>query len=490
MACRLETSNPGCGYIIVEGRRSIGGTWDLFRYPGIRSDSDMYSYAYAFRPWSSEQRIASGETIRTYLRQTVDEYGLERRIRFGHRVEMVEWSSADRRWVATGTKAQTSDDDGERVPFQVSCKFLVTCTGYYDYSQGYRPDINGQDTFRGEIIDPQFWPAGFDYTGRRVLVIGSGATAVTLVPAMAAAAEHVTMLQRTPTYVFARPMTDAPTAFLKRWIGRNWATYLARVRHVLVQWLSVHAARAFPRALGRLLRRHMAARLRSGSGPDIDVNLHFNPPYAPWEQRLCMSPDGDLFEALKSGRASIITGRIDRFTPTGVRLVSGESIDADIVVMATGLKLQFLGGIELRIDAKPVVPTELISYRGMMFRNVPNWVTMSGYTAASWTLRVDLVSEYVSRLLRLMADRNAEVAVPTSDAPPAPTESIVTNLRAAGYVQRAIAHLPRQGRRAPWRNSDDYLRDYFDIKHGPIEDGVLDLRVDVDTTPRKTLNRV
>lgn len=461
-ACHLRMKNPDHSFAIIEGREAIGGTWDLFRYPGIRSDSDMYTFGYGFKPWVEDQDIATGDAILRYLEETVDEYELRPAIRFGHRVANVSWSSADTRWVADLRRAS----DGSSL--QISCDFLLTCTGYYDYERGHLPQFEGFDDYQGEVAHPQHWPQDLDYAGKRVLVIGSGATAVTIVPAMAESAAHVTMLQRSPTYIFSRPAEDAIARKLRRHIPDRAAHTLTRAKNVGMQWLLYTVARKRPDWMRRQLRK-MAG---EAVGPDVDVDVHFKPRYEPWDQRLCLIPDGDLYAALRQRKASIVTDTVERFTATGVRLGSGTEIEADIVVPATGLEIQFLGGMTMDVDGERIDGRELVSYKGMMFSNVPNWAHFLGYTAASWTLKVDLTADYVSRLLGHMRKHGHVTVTPRLDGS-IETEPIMTKLSKSGYVKRARDRLPRQGLALPWRNADSYVRDYAAIKWGRIDDGVL-----------------
>ena len=461
-ACHLRTQHPDHTFAILESRAALGGTWDLFRYPGVRSDSDMYTFGFSFRPWVDDRDIATGEAIVRYLEDTVHAYDLHRQIRFHHRVIEVRWSSSERRWVATVRRL----DDGTEFP--LSCRFLLTCTGYYNYARGHQPEFPGLDDYAGAVARPQHWPSDLDYAGKRVLVIGSGATAVTLVPALAKTAAHVTMLQRSPGYVLSRPSKDAMAVRLRKVLPDRWVHRLTRLKNIFLQWYGYRAARAWPEKMRALLRR----RVRQGVGPGIDVDRHFTPTYAPWDQRLCLIPDGDLFESLRTGAASIVTDTIDHFHPRGVVLVSGRTIDADVVVPATGLELQFLGGMGMWVDERPIEPRELVSYRGVMFAGVPNCVSFLGYTAASWTLKVDLTAQFVCRLLRFMRAGRYESVVPR--APESrPTRPIMANLASAGYVARAGDRMPKQGTKAPWIYSDDVLRDRFLIGWSRMQDGVL-----------------
>jgi monooxygenase len=457
-ACHLRERCPGRSFAILEARDAIGGTWDLFRYPGVRSDSDMFTLGYRFRPWPDARAIADGPSILQYVRDTAREFDVEERIRLGHRVVGAAWSSAQDRWTVevelTGT--------GERVT--LTCDFLLGCTGYYRYDRGYQPELPGLERFAGRVVHPQHWPEDLEFDGRRVLVIGSGATAVTLVPAMAGRAAHVTMLQRSPSYVISLPSRD-PLA--ERLLGR----LPARVVHPLMRWKNVLMQMAFfqlsrrrPRAAKALLRRGVA-RL---APPDLDIDTHFAPTYDPWDQRVCLVPDGDLFRALGSGRADVVTDTIETFTEGGVRLASGRELAADVVVTATGLDLEALGGATLSVDGREVVLRECVGYKGMMLSGVPNAAVVLGYTNASWTLKADLTSEYVCRLLNHMAEHGYTRAVPRPPAPGSPTEPWIDLM--SGYVQRAIERFPRQGPALPWRVHQNYVRDIRLLRHGPVDD--------------------
>ncbi|MCB9592207.1 MAG: NAD(P)/FAD-dependent oxidoreductase [Sandaracinaceae bacterium] len=462
-ACHLRMKNPGTTFTILEGREAIGGTWDLFRYPGIRSDSDMYTFGYSFKPWVEDQDIATGDAILRYLNETVDEHGLRKHIRFGHRVQKVAWSSADKRWVATVQRVE----DGST--FELASDFLLTCTGYYDYERGHQPDFEGLGDYRGSVVHPQHWPQDLDYAGKKVLVVGSGATAVTLVPSMAKTAGHVTMLQRSPTYIFSRPAVDPIAKGLRAVLPSKAAYGLTRIKNIGLQRFAYALARRAPQKVRANLREMAVQSL----GPDFDVDLHFNPTYDPWDQRVCLIPDDDLYASLREGTASVVTDTIERFTETGVRLASGETIEADVVVLATGLELQFLGGMQMVVDGQPIESGELVSYRGLMFGDVPNWVAVLGYTSASWTLKADLASEFVCRLLGYMKEHGYDTVVPRLGDEPMAKTPIMGKLT-SGYVKRAADKMPKQGAKAPWLNHDNYLRDVVSIKLGGIDDGVLE----------------
>ncbi len=460
-ACHLRQQCPQKTFAILEAREAIGGTWDLFRYPGIRSDSDMFTLGYSFAPWQEAKAIADGPSIRAYVQDTARRYDVVRTIRFHHRVVSADWSSEEARWTVDVERGDT----GERV--QMTCDFLYACTGYYRYDEGFTPRFEGAERFGGTIVHPQHWPEDLDYTGRRVLVIGSGATAVTLVPAMAPRAAHVTMLQRSPSYVLSIPGRDPLATLLRRLLPTRAVYPLVRWKNVLLAMLFYQASRRFPEAVKSLLRRGVARSLPA----DYEISKHFTPRYDPWDQRPCLVPDGDLFEVLSSGRASIVTDAIDRFTETGVRLASGTELEADIIVTATGLNLLLLGGLSMSVDGRPVDISQAVTYKGMMFSGVPNAALALGYTNASWTLKCDLVSHYVCRLLNHMDEHGYAVCTPRA---PSPEEPLLPFLDLqSGYVLRSIDEMPRQGARPPWRLYQNYIRDVQLMTHGPLEDEAI-----------------
>lgn len=461
-ACHLRMDGAGHSFVLLEGRPKLGGTWDLFRYPGIRSDSDMYTYGFRFKPWKRKKDIASGESILEYLNETVDEFQLRDRIRLGQRVECVEWSSQDRRWLVTTVRVE----DGHRT--RISCKFLMTCTGYYNYARGHSPTFEGLADYEGTVVHPQFWPPGLDYEGKRVLVIGSGATAVTLVPAMAGVARHVTMLQRSPAFMFSRPAEDRAALALRRVLPSRFAYAAIRAKNIVIQRGQYAYARARPAKVRQLLQERTAKAV----GPAVDVDRHFNPKYEPWDQRLCLMPDGDFFRCLREGSASIVTDSIQKFDRKGVVLRSGRQLAADIVVTATGLEVQFLGGIEMKVDGQQVDVGKLVTYKGVMFGGVPNWAAMVGYTSASWTLRSELVSRYVCRLLRHMRQGGYDTVVPELDARATAARPFMAKL-SSGYLQRGAGLVPKQSDSGPWVNPDDYVKDLFLLRWGRLGDGVL-----------------
>jgi cation diffusion facilitator CzcD-associated flavoprotein CzcO len=461
-AYHLQTRCKGKSWLILEARGAIGGTWDLFRYPGVRSDSDMYTLGFPFRPWASDQSIVEGPAIRDYVEETAHHYGIDRRIRFGHRVTRASWSSAEARW--------TVEVDAPEGPRRFRCAFLFLCSGYYDYAEGYRPEWPGEAEYEGRIVHPQFWPEDLDYSGKRIVVIGSGATAVTLVPAMAEQAAHVTMLQRSPTYIVSRPSRDGIARRLQRRLPRRLADRLVRWKNVLLGMFFFSRARKKPERVKQALLKLAA----EGLPPDFDVARHLSPSYNPWDQRLCLIPDGDLFEAIKKGKVAIATDGIERFTATGLALASGEQLPADIVVTATGLVVKLLGGISLEVDGEPVNVADRISYKGMMLSDVPNMAVVFGYTNASWTLKCDLTSRYVCRLLNHMDRRGLAICVPR--LPEGPIERQPMLDFSSGYVRRAEPFLPKQGPRPPWRVHQNYVRDLAALRFGTVEDGVMEFR--------------
>ena len=458
-ACHLSRKCPGKDFAILERRQRIGGTWDLFRYPGIRSDSDMFSFGFSFRPWNGLKVLADGESIRQYLSDTAEEHGIAERIQFGVDLQEADWNSDRQQWELRGLR------DGQ--PVSYSCKVLISCTGYYDYRQGYLPEFPGIDQYRGRTIHPQQWPEDLDYQGKRVVVIGSGATAVTLVPAMADKAAHVTMLQRSPTYVLSVPAHDKLSALLKKFLPERWVYRMARRRNIKLHRLIFKAARRWP----NLVRKLMLRGVRKALSGRAEIR-HFSPDYKPWDQRLCAVPDGDLFAAIKSGKAAVETDEIETFTRDGIRLKSGRELQADIIVTATGLKLQLLGGMALKVDSEPVQMRQRLTYKGVLMEGVPNMAWVFGYTNAAWTLKADLSADYVCRLLNHMQREDLGVFIPVDREGSAEQESVMAALQ-SGYVQRADHLLPRQGKRFPWRILNDYERDAKILLESPIDDGIL-----------------
>ncbi|WP_346618776.1 NAD(P)/FAD-dependent oxidoreductase [Blastococcus montanus] len=456
-ACHLEVDRPGTTYAVLESRAAVGGTWDLFRYPGVRSDSDMFTLGYSFRPWAESKAIADGPAIRRYIEETAREYGVTERIRFHHRVLSAEWSSDDARWTVTAERTDTG------ATVTLTCSWLSVCSGYYRYDEGYRPHFEGEERFRGTLVHPQHWPEELDVSGKRVVVIGSGATAVTLVPTLAQQAAHVTMLQRTPSYVLSLPGRDPLALALRSRLPARLAYPIVRWKNVLTSTALYQLSRRRPALVRALVRRLTAKQLPAG----VDVDTHFNPPYDPWDQRLCLVPDGDLFRSLRAGTASIATDRIRTFTEDGIELASGEHLAADVVVTATGLNLLPVGGMSITVGGRPVDLSETVSYKGMMISGVPNFTMVIGYTNASWTLKADLVNRYVCRLLDHLDAHGYVSATPV--APPEGADAPFLDL-SAGYVQRSLGGLPKQGARTPWRLHQNYLRDVALMRRGPLAD--------------------
>ena len=466
-ACHLRQTHPRKSFTILEGRSAMGGTWDLFRYPGVRSDSDMYTLGYRFRPWRDAEAIAGGPAILNYIRETAAEFKVDQEIRYGHRVRRASWSSAESVWKV---EAESEFENGrEKSMLQFTCSFLYLCTGYYDYEGGYTPEWPNVDRFQGQIVHPQKWPEDLDYEGKRVVVIGSGATAVTLVPAMAERAEHVTMLQRSPTYVVSRPAHDIVANFLRRFLPTSAAYALTRWKNVLFGMFFYKLARSRPNVFKRMLSK----KVRRELGEQYDLK-HFTPQYNPWDQRLCLVPDSDLFKAIRDGRASVITDQIDTFTETGLRLKSGEQLHADIIVTATGLVLKLMSGMQLIVDDAPVDLPKMLVYKGMMFSDVPNLAFAIGYTNASWTLKCDLTSEYVCRLLSYMDQHGYAVCTPRVNDPDLVEEPVIDFT--SGYVKRALHTLPRQGSKTPWRLHQNYVKDLSMMRYGRIDDGTMEFK--------------
>ena len=461
-AHHIQDKCPGKTYAVVEARDAIGGTWDLFRYPGVRSDSDMYTLGYSFRPWPDAKAIADGPAILAYVRDTAREAGIERHIRFNQRVVRAEWSTADARW----TVILERTDTGERA--ELTCSFLFGCTGYYRYDEGYTPEFPGVERFRGPIVHPQHWPNDLGYAGKRVAVIGSGATAVTLVPAMARSAAHVTMVQRSPSYVVSLPAVDPIARFLRRILPAKLAYPVVRWKNVLLTMAVFQLSRRRPRLVKGLIRKGVEDSL----APGYDVDTHFRPPYNPWDQRMCLVPDGDLFEALNEGTASIVTGRIESFTEHGLALESGGEVEADVIVTATGLQLLPIGGVQLAVDGREVALPETMGYKGMMLGGVPNFAFAVGYTNASWTLKCDLTCEYVCRLLKHMDEHGYRQCTPRNRDPSVLPEPFIDFT--SGYVLRSIDEFPKQGSKAPWRLHQNYPRDILAVRLGGLEDGAME----------------
>jgi len=459
-AWHLQDRSPGKSYAILEARGDLGGTWDLFRYPGIRSDSDMHTLGYRFKPWTASKSITDGDSILEYVRRTAQESGIDRRIHFHHRVVSAAWSSADSRWTVEAERTDT----GETA--RLTCGFLWTCSGYYRYDEGYTPEFEGVDRFAGPVVHPQHWPADLDYNGKKVVVIGSGATAVTLVPSMAKDAEHVTMLQRSPTYIASLPAEDPIAGRLRRRLPERAAYAVVRWKNVLIQAAFYQLSRRRPELIKGWIRKGVVRSLP----PGYDVDKHFKPRYNPWDQRMCLVPDGDLFKSISKGEASVVTDRIATFTERGVELESGEELEADVIITATGLNLLFLGGIELTVDGEELDVPSKMTYKGMMLSGVPNMAFTVGYTNASWTLKADLTSEYVCRLLNHMDAHGFDRCVAEVD--PSVSEQPLLDFT-SGYVQRSLDHFPKQGSKEPWKLRQNYVLDIRTIRRGAIDDGAM-----------------
>src|SRR5580704_8503678 len=461
-AFHLQKECPQKTYAILEARAEMGGTWDLFRYPGVRSDSDMYTLGYTFRPWRDPKAIADGPSILNYIHETADEYGIDKKIRYGLKVERARWSSSAALWTVDCVA-----HDGREVRF--SANFIFSCTGYYDYEEGYMPGWHGMERFRGTIVHPQKWPANLDYKGKRVVVIGSGATAVTLVPAMArTGAEHVTMLQRSPSYVLTLPSEDKIANWLKLRLPRHAAHKLIKWKNVGISMFFYQFARRRPeKAKARILK---FAKMQLPDG--YDVEKHFTPRYNPWDQRLCLVPDADLFRALRRGNASVVTDEIDTFTEKGIRLRGGDELEADIIVTATGLKLKLLGGMQISVDGLSVNPAQSLTYKGMMYSGIPNLASAFGYTNASWTLKSDLTAQYVCRLLNFMDARGYDYCTPQR-RDPSLTEEPAINF-SSGYVTRGRDVLPKQGSKKPWKLHQNYLLDMMSMRYSRVDDGTME----------------
>jgi cation diffusion facilitator CzcD-associated flavoprotein CzcO len=459
-ARHLQMSCPNKNFLIVESREALGGTWDLFRYPGVRSDSAMYTMAFSFRPWMEKEAIADGATILKYLKETAAEYGIDQHIRYSHRVVEARWSTERANW----TVEMECGSSRDRI--SCTCSFLFMCTGYYNYAEGHTPEFSGSDRFRGRVVHPQHWPADLDYAGKRVVIIGSGATAVTLVPAMATTAAHVTMLQRSPTYIVARPGSDPIANALQRFMPKRWASMLARWENILLEMYFYWFARKRPEKFSAVLTK----RAKDELGADYEV-AHLTPKYKPWDQRLCLAPDGDIFKTIAKGSASIVTDTIQSFTETGIKLVSGKELAADIIVTATGLKLQLISSIPVYVDDVRVDAARTLNYKGTMFSGIPNFAVTIGYANASWTLKAELSSRYVCRLLNYMDRHKWRIAVPQFDDESVIGEPMFT--LTSGYIQRAIDQLPKQGVKEPWRIRQNYVRDMLALRYGKIDDGAI-----------------
>lgn len=457
----LQKKCPETSFLILEGRENIGGTWDLFKYPGIRSDSDMYTLGYNFKPWKEQKAIADAPSILKYLNETVEEFNLKSKIRFGKYVKKARWSSDSNQWTVDIEDKKTGKFS------QILCSFIFMCSGYYSYKEGYTPHFEGKENFKGDIIHPQKWDTSFDYSNKKIVVIGSGATAVTIVPEMAKTAKHVTMLQRSPTYVVAAPEKDNLANKLRKYLPLKFTYWLIRWRNILRQQYYFRLCKKYPKGVKNAIIREVKKKL----GNDFDVKTHFTPKYNPWDQRMCLVPDGDLFEQINQGKASVVTDHIKNFTENGILLKSGKELKADVIITATGLNLEMLSTVEFFIDNKSVDISKTVTYKGMMYSGIPNLASTFGYTNASWTLGADLTSEYVCRVINHMKRNNYDVVCPKPNIG-IEADPDYLNLT-SGYIKRSINIFPKQGKKAPWRNNQNYLIDIFQMKYGRIDDGEI-----------------
>ena len=460
----LQTISPDRSYVILEGRDSLGGTWDLFKYPGIRSDSDMHTLGFSFKPWTEAKSIADGPSILHYLKQTVAQFGIDKHIRYGQLVTKAQWSTDDALWTVTSTNKATGASN------TITCSFLFMCSGYYSYKKGHTPEFAGRERFKGTVVHPQDWPTDLDYAGKRVVVIGSGATAVTIVPSMADKAAHVTMLQRSPTYMVSRPDHDVMANRMRKVLPPKMAYNLTRFKNTWRQQLVYNKTRTDPDKVKQLLLGGIKMEL----GADYDIDKHFTPAYNPWDQRLCLVPNGDFFKAMREGKASVVTDHITSFTETGIQLASGEHLDADIIITATGLELVTLGEMDFFVDGNQVDFAKTWTYKGFAYSDIPNLASTFGYINASWTLRSDLTAEYVCRLLNHMRKKGVVQCTPRlRDQDRSMKERPWIDGFSSGYMQRMMHRMPRQGDHEPWINPQNYRRDKKMFKHSPIDDGVM-----------------
>lgn len=460
-ACHLKRECPGKTFAIIERRQDIGGTWDLFRYPGIRSDSDMFTFGYNFKPWMNPQTLADGPSIKSYVKEAASENAVDQHIRYGTKMVSAEWQSSESQWTVTVEAEAT----GERQEYR--CNFLLGCTGYYNYDKPYRPDFPGEENFKGTMVHPQLWPDDLDYKGKKVVVVGSGATAITLVPAMADDAAHVTMLQRSPTYIFSWPAIDPLSAFSQKYLPEKLAYRITRMRNVRFQRIIYYVSQKWP----NFSKRFLLNRAQKDLGEQVNMQ-DFTPNYGPWDQRMCIVPDGDMFNVVREGKASVVTDHIDSFTENGIRLKSGKELEADIIITATGLDLQMLGGAELTVDGKPAPVNERLTYKGVLLEGIPNSAMIFGYINASWTLKADIASEYVCRLLNHMDEKKYSKVVPV-DKQDHRTDHTVFGALTSGYVKRANKVMPRQGTAAPWFVTQNFMKDAPDLRYSPLEDEYL-----------------
>ena len=460
----LQTISPDRSYVILEGRDGLGGTWDLFKYPGIRSDSDMHTLGFSFKPWTEAKSIADGPSILQYLKQTVAQFGIDKHIRYGQLVTKAQWSTDDAQWTVTSTNKATGASN------TITCSFLFMCSGYYSYKKGHTPEFTGRERFKGTVVHPQEWPLDLDYAGKRVVVIGSGATAVTIVPSMADKADHVTMLQRSPTYMVSRPDHDVLANRLRKVLPPKMAYNLTRFKNTWRQQLVYNKTRTDPDKVKQLLLGGIQLEL----GADYDIAKHFTPAYNPWDQRLCLVPNGDFFKSMREGKASVVTDHITSFTETGIQLASGEHLDADIIITATGLELVTLGEMDFYVDGNQVDFAKTWTYKGFAYSDIPNMASTFGYINASWTLRSDLTAEYVCRLLNHMRKKGVAQCTPRlREQDRNMKERPWIDGFSSGYMQRMMHRMPRQGDHEPWINPQNYRRDKKMFKHSPIDDGVM-----------------
>lgn len=461
-AAHLKMDCPQKSFAIFEGREVMGGTWDLFRYPGVRSDSDMFTLGYRFRPWTDQKAIADGPAILKYIHDTSEEFGLDEKIRYGHRVVKASWSSEEAQWTIEAEIGK------EKLRSEFTCNFLYLCTGYYDYDSGYTPDFAGMNRFEGKIIHPQKWNDDIEYEGKRIVVIGSGATAVTLVPTLAETAAHVTMLQRSPTYVVSRPAKDSIANFLRAVLPSRAAYAITRWKNVLIGIFFYNLSRKRPSVMKNLIAKGVRKNLGEEAVKD------FTPKYDPWDQRLCLIPDSDLFRSINEGKASVVTDHIETFTETGLQLRSGKHLDADLIVTATGLVMKIMAGLQLVVDGVPVDMSKKLAYKGMMYSDIPNLTSALGYTNASWTLKCDLTAQYFCRMINYMDQNGFAACTPRVNDPNIERSPVVDFT--SGYIQRAIKTLPQQGSKTPWRLHQNYIKDLGMLRYGKLEDGSMEFK--------------
>ena len=460
-ACHFSMNCPDKSYAIFEGRSNIGGTWDLFKYPGIRSDSDMHTFSYNFKPWTVNKTIADADSIMQYLKETVEEYDITDKINFNHFMTEISWSSKNNQWTVQGTNKKTDQE------VKATCNFLMLCTGYYDYEKGYTPDFKGLENYKGQFIHPQKWTPDIVYENKEVIIIGSGATAVTLIPTMAEKTKHITMLQRSPSYILSRPLHDPFAKIVHKVLPAKAAHSLARWKNILLSMYLFRVSRKKPEAVKKFIKGEVKKVL----GEEYDVETHFNPKYNPWDERLCAIPDNDLFHVIKEGRCTIVTDHIATFTEDGILLESGKELKADLIVSATGLIIKIAGGMKIKVDGQNIDISKLLNYKGVMLQNLPNIATIIGYTNASWTLKADLACAYVCRLIKYMDTKGYKSCVPKSEDKNPETVPVIDF--SSGYIQRSLDKMPKQGKNYPWRLHQNYIKDTIILKHRKIDDGCL-----------------